>query len=82
MRAWLGSGADAVQCRYGVLNAGDSLRTRLMNVALLAFNVLRPRGRDRLGFSAGILGNGFALRAETLATVPYVARSVDRCCRS
>jgi len=76
MRAWLRSGADAVQCRYGVLNAGDSLRTRLMNVALLAFNVLRPRGRAALGASAGIYGNGFALTAETLREVPYDATSV------
>ncbi len=72
----LGSGADGVQARYGVLNPTDSIRTRLMNVALMAFNVLRPRGRDRLGLSAGILGNGFALTRETLLAVPYDAHSV------
>lgn len=76
MRARFGAGADAVQSRYGVLNASESLRTRLMNVALLAFNVLRPRGRDRLGLSVGILGNGFALSRETLLAVPYDAHSV------
>jgi len=76
MRRWLRGGADAVQCRYGVLNADESLRTRLMQVALMAFNVLRPRGRARLGLSAGIFGNGFALTAETLAAVPYEASSV------
>lgn len=70
------AGADAVQCAYKVANASDSIRTRLMNVALLAFNVLRPRGRDRLGLSAGILGNGFALRSATLRDVPYDAGSV------
>lgn len=74
--AFLASGADAVQCRYLVRNAGASLRTRLMNVALLAFNVLRPRGRDNLGLSAGIYGNGFALSSETLRAVPYTADSV------
>lgn len=72
----LRAGADAVQCRYLVSNPGDSTRTRLMNIALLAFNVLRPRGRDRLGLSAGIYGNGFALSSETLALVPYKASSV------
>jgi cellulose synthase/poly-beta-1,6-N-acetylglucosamine synthase-like glycosyltransferase len=72
----LASGADAVQCRYGVLNPNASMRTRLMNVALLAFNVLRPRGRERLGLSVGILGNGFALTRDTLAAVPYDAHSV------
>ncbi|HVW85534.1 MAG TPA: glycosyltransferase family 2 protein [Bryobacteraceae bacterium] len=70
------AGADATQCRYVVRNAAASVRTRLMNTALLAFNVLRPRGRDRLGLSAGIYGNGFALSARTLGAVPYTADSV------
>ena len=72
----LAQGADAVQCRYGVLNPQASMRTRLMNVALLAFNVLRPRGRERLGLSVGILGNGFAVTSETLRAVPYDTHSV------
>jgi cellulose synthase/poly-beta-1,6-N-acetylglucosamine synthase-like glycosyltransferase len=65
-----------VQCRYTTLNADSSLRTRLMNLALMAFNALRPRGRSALGLSAGILGNGFALAASTLRRVPYGAESV------
>lgn len=76
LRGRFAAGADAVQTRYGVRNADESLRTRLMNVALLAFNVLRPRGRDRLGLSVGILGNGFALARDTLLAVPYDAHSV------
>ena len=39
-------------------------------------NVLRPRGRDRLGLSCGIFGNGFALSAATLRAVPYTANSL------
>jgi len=74
--ALLDLGADGVQARYGVLNPTASIRTRLMNVALMAFNVLRPRGRDRLGLSAGILGNGFALSRATLEAVPYEAHSI------
>ena len=70
------SGADGVQTRYGVLNYNVSTRTRLMNIALMAFNVLRPRGRDRLGLSSGILGNGFALSRATLIAVPYAAHSI------
>jgi cellulose synthase/poly-beta-1,6-N-acetylglucosamine synthase-like glycosyltransferase len=70
------AGADATQCRYLVRNPGASARTRLMKVALLAFNVLRPRGRYRLGLSAGIYGNGFAISAATLRAVPYTAESV------
>lgn len=69
-------GADGVQTRYGVLNPTTSIRTRLMNTALMAVNVLRPRGRQRVGLSVGILGNGFALTAATLTAVPYDAHSV------
>jgi cellulose synthase/poly-beta-1,6-N-acetylglucosamine synthase-like glycosyltransferase len=73
---FLEAGADAVQCRYLVRNVQASMRTRLMTVALSAFNVLRPRGRDRLALSVGIYGNGFALSAATLRAVPYGATSV------
>lgn len=73
---WFAAGADGVQSRYTVLNADASEKTRLMNVALMAFNVLRPRGRARLGLSAGILGNGFGLSRHCLQTIPYTARSV------
>lgn len=70
------SGADAVQSRYTVNNPNASNRTRLMHLALMAFNILRPRGRDRLGWSAGLLGNGFGLTRATLNEVPYTAVSV------
>jgi cellulose synthase/poly-beta-1,6-N-acetylglucosamine synthase-like glycosyltransferase len=76
MRRQFAAGADVVQARYTVLNAGDSLRTRFMELALAAFNVLRPRGRAALGFSAGLLGNGFALRREVLQALPYAAGSI------
>ncbi len=69
-------GADAVQCRYKVENVSGSMRTRWMNIALMAFNVLRLRGRDRFGLSAGIMGNGFALTRSTLDKVPYDSTSV------
>jgi cellulose synthase/poly-beta-1,6-N-acetylglucosamine synthase-like glycosyltransferase len=65
-----------VQCRYLVRNPEGSMRTRLMNLALMAFNAFRPRGRERWGLSVGILGNGFGLRRAVLAAVPYTASSV------
>lgn len=70
------AGADAVQCRYLVANPDASLRTRLMNLALLAMHVLRPRGRSQLGISCGVFGNGFGLTRQTLIDVPYLADSV------
>ncbi len=72
----LRNGAAAVQVRYLVRNLDESTRTRLMGLALRAFNVIRPLGRERLGLSAGIFGNGFGLRRETIEAVPYLASSV------
>ena len=76
LRRYFANGALALQARYTVLNGDAAPRTRLAEIALAAFNVLRPRGRDRLGLSVGILGNGFALRREVLERVPYTATSV------
>jgi cellulose synthase/poly-beta-1,6-N-acetylglucosamine synthase-like glycosyltransferase len=70
------AGADGVQVRYVVLNPEDSIRTRLMNVAFMAFNVLRARARQRMGLSVGIFGNGFGLSRATLEAVPYDAHSL------
>ena len=72
----LASGAQALQARYVVANGNATQRTRLLGLAFLGMNVLRPRGRSRLGLSCGIFGNGFALTAETIRRVPYVANSL------
>jgi hypothetical protein len=72
----LRAGAGAVQTRYQVANASTNVRTRLAALALFGMNVLRPRGRSRLGLSCGIFGNGFALSAATLRRVPYTANSL------
>jgi cellulose synthase/poly-beta-1,6-N-acetylglucosamine synthase-like glycosyltransferase len=76
VRKRLQAGARALQCRYEVHNSHDSQRTRLMTLAFCGVNVIRPRGRARLGLSAGILGNGFALHRQVLTQVPYDAQSV------
>ena len=76
LAAPLAAGAAAVQCRYLVDNPEASLRTRLMGVAWLAFNDLRPRGREHWGVSVGLLGNGFALTQDTLRQVPFDAGSI------
>jgi cellulose synthase/poly-beta-1,6-N-acetylglucosamine synthase-like glycosyltransferase len=72
----LSEGAAAVQCRYEMLSADDSSRGRLAALAFRAFTYVRPAGRDRLGLSAGISGNGFALTARLLHKAPYDAFSV------
>lgn len=70
------SGARAVQCRYEMQSATGRANTELAALAFRGFNVIRPRGRDRLGLSSGILGNGFALARTVLETIPYDAFSV------
>jgi cellulose synthase/poly-beta-1,6-N-acetylglucosamine synthase-like glycosyltransferase len=72
----LANGAEAVQCRYEMDSPTEKINTRLAALALRGFNVIRPRGRERLGLSAGIFGNGFALSRNLLAEVPYGAFSV------
>jgi cellulose synthase/poly-beta-1,6-N-acetylglucosamine synthase-like glycosyltransferase len=69
-------GSAAVQTRYLVRNLEEGIRTRLLGLSLCAFNIVRLRGRERLGFSVGLLGNGFGLRSATLRAVPYLASSV------
>jgi cellulose synthase/poly-beta-1,6-N-acetylglucosamine synthase-like glycosyltransferase len=70
------TGTRALQCRYEVYNSQDNRRTKLMALAIYAVNVIRPQGRSRLGLSAGILGNGFALHRDVLNQVPYSSRSI------
>jgi cellulose synthase/poly-beta-1,6-N-acetylglucosamine synthase-like glycosyltransferase len=70
------SGARVVQCRYEMFSTTERSSTRLAALAFRGFNVIRPRGRERLGFSAGILGNGFAIAAPVLKAIPYDAFSV------
>ena len=65
-----------VQCRYQVRNYAESWRAGLTALAFLGMNVVRPRGRDRLGLSCGIFGNGFAMRKDVLENVAYDAHSI------
>lgn len=69
-------GAQAIQARYGVLNPHASWRTELMTLALALFNSLRRRGRDALGVSAGLAGNGMCFTHQLLKDVPHQAFSI------
>lgn len=70
------AGARAVQCRYEMESASGRTNTELSALAFRGFNVIRPRGRERLGLSCGILGNGFAIAHTVLETIPYDAFSL------
>jgi len=65
------AGACALQAHYGVLNAMDSWRTRLMAIALGAIHKVRSRARERMGLSCGIRGNGWCVTHALLDKVPY-----------
>jgi cellulose synthase/poly-beta-1,6-N-acetylglucosamine synthase-like glycosyltransferase len=68
-------GAKAVQARYSIRNAGDSMRTQLMNVAFYS-QYLRMRGKNRLRLSTGIQGNGFALHRQIIEEIPLKANYI------
>jgi cellulose synthase/poly-beta-1,6-N-acetylglucosamine synthase-like glycosyltransferase len=76
VRTAIVSGSRIMQCRYQMESTTGRSSTRLAALAFRGFNVIRPRGRSRLGLSAGILGNGFAIVRPVLESIPYDAFSV------
>lgn len=70
------AGVHVVQCRYEMVSATGRTNTQLAALAFRGFNVIRPRGREHLGLSSGILGNGFAIARTVLEAIPYDAFSV------
>ena len=58
MAASLAGGAQVAQARYRVLNEDGGWMAGLRAVAFALFNHLRPLGRARFGWSAGLKGNG------------------------
>jgi cellulose synthase/poly-beta-1,6-N-acetylglucosamine synthase-like glycosyltransferase len=72
----LEAGADAAQAEYAVLNPEASWRTRLMAIALALFHDVRSLGRERLGLSCGLRGNGMCFSAAALRRVPHRAFSL------
>jgi cellulose synthase/poly-beta-1,6-N-acetylglucosamine synthase-like glycosyltransferase len=76
VEAALAQGTRIAQCRYEMISTTQNSGTRLAALAFRGFNVIRPRGRMRLGLSAGILGNGFAISRQVLEAIPYEAFSV------
>jgi 1,2-diacylglycerol 3-beta-glucosyltransferase len=69
-------GACALQAHYGVLNATDSWRTRLMAIALGSIHKVRSRARERMRLSCGIRGNGWCVTHALLGKVPYRSYSL------
>lgn len=74
--ARLAAGAQAVQAEYAVQNPDASWRTRLMVIAFALFHGVRSLGRERLGLSCGLRGNGMGFSVALLREVPHDAFSV------
>ena len=72
----LEAGAHAIQAHYGVLNPHDSWRTRLMTIGLALFHKVRSLGRERLGVSCGLRGNGMCFSHPVIREVPHDAFSI------
>jgi len=66
-------GAEALQAYNGVLNIADSPSTALRWIALALINHVRPLGRNGLGCSSTLTGNGMCLRRDLLARYPWQA---------
>jgi len=70
-------GVEAVQAYYGVSNPQANWRTSLSAAALAVFHHLRPAGRNVLGGTAGLKGNGMAFRTRIVRENGWPAFSID-----
>lgn len=66
----------ALQGRYGVLNTNDSWRSALMTAAFDLFNHVKPLGRNNVGLSVGLKGNGMAFTRALLKESPMQGSSI------
>ena len=70
------AGMDVLQGYYGVLNTDESWRTKLMAVALALAHYVKPCGRNVLGLSDGLKGNGMVFSRKAMLAVPWSGESV------
>lgn len=72
----LAQGAQAMQGCNSVLNVSDSPSTALRLLALTLINHVRPLGRNGLGASAALTGNGICLSRALLMRYPWEAYTI------
>jgi cellulose synthase/poly-beta-1,6-N-acetylglucosamine synthase-like glycosyltransferase len=72
----LDRGSDWMQCYDCVGNADQSWRTRMMAHGFSLFNGIALAGRQALGLSAGLRGNGMCLSTAGLRRVPWKAHGL------
>lgn len=76
MNRGLERGAKALQACNTVLNISESPSTALRLVALTLMNHVRPLGRNGLGGSSTLTGNGMCLSRATLMRYPWRAFAI------
>jgi cellulose synthase/poly-beta-1,6-N-acetylglucosamine synthase-like glycosyltransferase len=69
----LAIGGKALQSQNAVLNASDSASAALRWLALSLVNYIRPLGRNSIGGSSTLTGNGMCLTHEILTRHPWRA---------
>lgn len=69
------TGARAVQATYLPLPSSAGPTAVITDVAFAAFHRIRSAGRERLGLSTGLRGNGMAFTRDLLEDVPHGAFS-------
>jgi cellulose synthase/poly-beta-1,6-N-acetylglucosamine synthase-like glycosyltransferase len=70
------AGHSTLQAHYDVRDAAESWRTRLASLALVLFHGVRSLGREALGVSCGLRGNGMCFSVAQLRAVPHAAFSL------
>ena len=70
------SDVRVVQGYYTVLNPKDNWMTALSMAALSLVHHLRPAGRNALGASAGLKGNGMAFKTTLLQRMGWPCNSI------
>ena len=76
MAAQLTGGAQVVQAQYRVQNEESGWLVGLRAVAFALFNHLRPLGRARFGWSAGLKGNGMCFSRAVIERHGWEAHSL------
>lgn len=76
MARGLAQGALALQASNTVLNTADSPSTVLRWIALTLMNHVRPLGRNGLGFSSTLTGNGMCLTRTILMRYPWQSHAL------
>jgi cellulose synthase/poly-beta-1,6-N-acetylglucosamine synthase-like glycosyltransferase len=77
----LAHGAQALQASNTVLNVSESPSTALRLIALTLMNHVRPLGRNGIGASSTLTGNGMCLSRSLLMRYPWRAFAIAEDCQ-